>query len=148
MTTRISRSDMIKIVLTSNHAAFRCEIEHQMGIEREYQYDAVSALFDTEDRAETWFREGHDGARSILKEARRRLIGIGFYRAMTAEETENTVVSGGRTPWAFRDKGIAYTNDDPAEMWMFPDGPETVVFTFDETIAMVRRDADKRSANC
>jgi hypothetical protein len=117
----LSRDQMKQVILQRRSKAYIDEIAHQMGVDREYAYDEVAAAFDTEDRAETWVQEGHAEARSLLKVARQALIDIGFYRPMSRDEVENTYTSSGRSPWAFKISGIPYTNDDPAETWMFPD---------------------------
>lgn len=117
----LTREQMRQMILQLRSQAYRDEIAHQMGVDREYDYDEVAAAFDTEDRAETWVQEGNAEARPLLKAARQALIAIGFYRQMSTDEIENTYTSNGRSPWAFKLSGIPYTHDDPAETWMFPD---------------------------
>jgi len=130
MGAKLAREEMIQVILRSRNREFLDEITHQMSVEREYAYDEVAAAFDTEDRAETWVGDGHARARFLLKAARLALIDIGFYRQMSRDEIENTYTSNGRSPWAFKMDGIAYTHDDPAEPWMFPeqadDGQELI----------------------
>jgi hypothetical protein len=110
----VTRAEMIAAVNASNLTVFREEVDHHMGIEdREYAYDEVSALFDIEDRAEDWKH------RSLLREARRILIEIGFYRVMPVEEQERTMVSHG-TVWAFKQGGTAYTSDHLVCDWQWP----------------------------
>lgn len=98
---------------------FRSELAHHLSIEeREYAYDAISALYDIEDRAETGLRERPSveeakTLRRLLRIAREALIGIGVYRAMTEEDIANTYSSSG-SKWAFRLNGTAYERADDA----------------------------------
>jgi hypothetical protein len=117
----LTRDQMILVVLKSRSQAYKDEITHQLGVDREYAYDEVTAAFDAEDRAETWVQEGNVEARPLLKAARQALIDIGFYRSMPGQEIDNTYTSTGGSPWAFKLAGIPYTHDEPAEGWMFPD---------------------------
>jgi hypothetical protein len=119
----MTRPEMIAAVRAVDDAEFQDEVGHHMGIEeREYSYDEVSALFDVEERAETWGVEAatpaqRKAARRLLQVARRVLIGFGYYRVMPAEETFTT---SGRSPWAFKLDGIAYTSDEVIDDWQFP----------------------------
>lgn len=100
-------SSRIEIIGKINELAtgfLREEIDHQMTVERDYDYDELDALFDIEDRAEI-FKE-----RGLLTACRRLLIEVGFYRAMPQEEINNTSISSGTT-WYFKLGGTAYTSD-------------------------------------
>lgn len=122
----MTRPEMIAAVRAVADAEFQDEVGHHMGIEeRDYSYDEVSALFDVEDRAETWGVEAatpdqRKAARRLLQVARRVLIDIGFYRVMPPEEIDSTVTLSGRAAWAFKLEGHAYTTDEITEEWQFP----------------------------
>lgn len=127
----MERTEMIAAVRAVADAEFQDEVGHHLSIEdREYAYDEVSALFDIEERAETWGAEAatpaqRKQAKRLLEVAQRVLIGIGFYRVMPADEIANTTIMGNRrAPWAFKLDGIAYTSDDTIEEWQFPPEPE------------------------
>ena len=101
---KIGRLEIICKINAQASGFLREEIDHQMTVEREYEYDELDALFDTEDNAEGW------GKRNLLTACRRLLIEIGFYRVMPQSEIANTWVSGG-TKWDFRLDGQPYTGD-------------------------------------
>jgi hypothetical protein len=112
----MDRAAMNALVMATPLRAFREELEFQLwGVDgREYAYDPVFALFDIEER-----NEGADGNRTLLREARRLLIAIGFYRPMTEADIRNTWVSRG-TKWAFKMDGTPYEAVAPAETWCNP----------------------------
>ncbi|WP_334147831.1 hypothetical protein [Hyphomicrobium sp.] len=115
----MTREEAIALIMASDNAEFRSEVDYLLDVDREYPYDAVDAALDALDRAEGWVRDGSSpGARAVLRGAREALIAIGFFRPMADEEVENTFTSSGRAPWAFKLKGVAYTSDDSAEEWM------------------------------
>lgn len=120
----MTRDKMIALILSSTNKAFLSEVSYLVNDvgDREYSYDAVDAALDAEERALGWSKDkGNVDAPAILRGARGALIAIGFYRPMSAEEIANTYTLSGRSPWAFKLRGVAYTNDDPASTWMSPD---------------------------
>lgn len=119
----MTRDEMNTLVLASTNKEFLSEVRNLLDIEdREDPYDAVSALFDAEDRAQGWIVDANSpDARKVLAGAREVLIAIGFYRVMTQEEIDNTFVSSGRSKWDFKLKGVPYTSDDQiVERWQWP----------------------------
>lgn len=104
----MNRSEIIEKINAQASGFLREEIDHQMTVERDYEYDELDALFDTEDNAEGWKKRG------LLRQCRMLLIEIGFYRIMPQSEIDNTWVSGG-TKWDFRLDGEAYTGDHSRE---------------------------------
>lgn len=119
----MTRDEMNKLVLTSTNKEFLSEVRNLLDVDdREYAYDAVSAAFDAEDRAEGWIVDGNSpDARKVRAGAREALIAIGFYRVMTQDEIDNTFVSSGRSKWNFKLKGVPYTSDDQiVEKWQWP----------------------------
>lgn len=101
----MTRKEIIELINAQANGFLREEIDYSMTLDRDYIYDELDALFDTEDRAED-FKE-----RGLLVSCRRLLIEIGFYRVMPESEINNTYVSSG-TKWDFRLNGTAYTADD------------------------------------
>lgn len=101
----MTRKEMIAAINAQAKGFVREEIDFQLSLDRDYDYDELDALFDTEDRAED-FKE-----RGLLTDCRRLLIEVGFYRVMSEDEILNTVVSSG-TRWDFKMGGVAYTADD------------------------------------
>ena len=112
-----SREWMCHIINCSNSATLRSEIAHQLSVDREEwdgaPYDEVSALLDTLQLAEDTLQK------ALVKNCRRILIDIGFYRVMPAEEVASTVTSNGGAPYAFRMDGTAYTTDFNHDAWIF-----------------------------
>lgn len=113
------RAEILRQIAATAKGELASEISfHCDGIDgRDYPFDALSALFDIEERAE------EDGPRSLLIAARRLLIQLGFYRWMPPEEQAQTTVSRG-TVWAFKLGGVAYTSDELVSEWQFPEGEE------------------------
>lgn len=112
----VTREQANELIRSTSPACLLCEVEfhtHDVG-GREYAYDELSALFDVEER-----NEGPEGDRAVLRAARQLLVALGFYRPMSADEIASTVVSRGRV-WAFKVGGVAYTADDPVELWQWP----------------------------
>lgn len=108
----MTREQMNATILASKNREFLDEVENQLDIEREYPYDAVCAALDVEDLAEDWLSKGSSSdVRALLRAAREALIAIGFYRVMPDDEIANTFTGSGRSPWAFKVKGVAYTSD-------------------------------------
>lgn len=109
------RAEILRQISATAKGELASEISfHCHGIDgREYDFDALSALFDIEERAE------EDGPRSLLTAARRLLIQLGFYRWMPPEEQAATIVSRGPV-WSFKLGGVAYTTDELVSEWQFP----------------------------
>lgn len=101
----MTRNEMIETINAKAKGFLREEIDYSMSLDRDYEYDELDALFDTECRAED-FKE-----RGLLLSCRRLLITIGFYRVMPQNEIDNTWVSSG-TKWDFKLGGVAYTADE------------------------------------
>lgn len=116
---------MCEMIRLNSSPYLLIEIEHHMNIDREEwdgePYDEVSALLDTLDQSE------QNNGTILLKEARRVLILIGFYREMPPEEISSTITSSGRKPYAFKMHGKAWTTDFVHDAWIFhsPDWQET-----------------------
>lgn len=112
----MKRAEMNALVMGTATASFREELEHYLwGVDdREYEYDPVFAVFDIEDR--NGLKEGD---KRLLREARKLLIAIGYYRPMTDEDIRNTWVSSG-TKWAFKMGGVPYDAVGPSESWCDP----------------------------
>lgn len=86
----MTREEAIALIMASDNAEFRSEVDYLLDVDREYPYDAVDAALDALDRAEGWVRDGSSpGARAVLRGAREALIAIGFFRPMADEEVEN-----------------------------------------------------------
>lgn len=112
----MNRDQINRLILATSPANLLGEVSylvHDIG-DREYPYDELAALFDIEDR-----NEGPEGNRTLLRQSREMLVALGYYRPMPAEEIDNTIVSRGAV-WAFKLKGVAYTSDDPVELWQWP----------------------------
>ena len=107
----MTRDEMNKAIRDNAAAELLGEIEHQMSVDRDYPYDEVCAVLDTEDRAET------NDNRKLENQCRKMLVAIGFYRPMSQEEIDNTFVSSG-TRWHFKMNGIAFTTDNTADEWI------------------------------
>lgn len=119
----MTREQMIEAIRAVPDANFQSEIAHRMGIEdREYEYDELSAILDLEDRIEVAIsdKDATKDDRSALRFARQTLIQIGYYRAMSDDEIENTWTSSGRSPWTFKLAGVAYTENEDFPEPQFP----------------------------
>lgn len=86
-------------------------------IEHEEEYDLCDALFDVYDFAEEYANEGVTEAKGVLKDARRVLIDVGFYREVTQAELDNTFTSCGKAQPAFRMDKKMWEADDSIEGW-------------------------------
>lgn len=118
--THFERIQICEKILQNAQKELAAEIDHWLNLDREYEYDVVSAIFDIETRAEEWVADGDNRHKPLLDEVRKILIEIGFYRPMTQEEIENTYVSNGHSPWNFKLNEVAYTADETVEEWQFP----------------------------
>jgi hypothetical protein len=122
----MTRPEMIGAIRAVADPELQDEVDYFLNLDREYEYDEVSALFDIENRMEICVAEADTPthrrqASRLLRVARRALIDIGFYRVMPPEEIDNTFTSSGRAAWAFKLEGHAYTTDETAEEWQFPE---------------------------
>lgn len=104
------RDEMIAIICDVDDQEFQSEITYRLDVEREYQYDTLSAFFDTVDHAEVSRNYGA-ASRRLFNVCKQVMIDIGYVIPMTQEDIDNTYSSNGRK-WYFKKNNIAYDTHD------------------------------------